>query len=121
MKQLVLILLLCASALANGQSSLPKATAYETQITWVAPVNSPDPVAGYDVFRALSPGTSYQQINSTEVTSLAYTDLTVADGSTYNYIVESVDAEGNTSVPSNTATLAIPANLSAAVIAGNTT
>ncbi len=42
------------------------------------------------------------------MTQTAYTDTTVTDGLTYDYIVESVDAEGITSVPSNTAVVPIP-------------
>jgi fibronectin type 3 domain-containing protein len=42
------------------------------------------------------------------VTTTAYTDTTVESGQTYDYIVESVDASGVTSVASNMAALTIP-------------
>ena len=83
---------------------------YEVNLTWGAPSNSPDPVAGYNVYRTPSGGTSYQQVNTTVLptTPTAYTDTNVQDGQTYDYIVESVDADGNTSVPSNMAAVVIP-------------
>jgi fibronectin type 3 domain-containing protein len=68
-------------------------------------------VAGYNVYRTLSGGTSYQQVNPTELpsTQTSYSDTsTLQDGQTYDYIVESVDAEGNTSAPSNMASVAVP-------------
>lgn len=87
------------------------ATAYQVNLNWDAPTSSPDPVAGYNVYRTLSGGTSYQQVNPTELpsTQTSYSDTsTLQDGQTYDYIVESVDAEGNTSTPSNMASVAIP-------------
>jgi hypothetical protein len=80
----------------------------EVNLTWDAPSNSPDPVAGYNVYRAPSGGTSYQQLNSSVVTQTAFTDLTVASGQTYDYIVESVDVSGVTSAPSNMASATLP-------------
>jgi hypothetical protein len=86
-----------------------QAASYEVDLTWIAPASSPDPVAGYNVYRAPSGSTSYQQINPALVTQTAYNDTSVLqDGQTYDYIVESVDAEGNTSSPSNMASVPIP-------------
>jgi len=83
-------------------------TSYEVNLTWNAPTGSSDAVAGYYVYRSPSSGTSYQQLNSTPITQTTYTDSSVTDGQTYDYMVESVDAAGNTSVPSNVACLPIP-------------
>lgn len=69
---------------------------------------APDPVAGYNVYRAPSGSYSYQQINPSTVTQTSYVDLTVGAGQTYDYIVESVDASGNTSAPSNMASATLP-------------
>ena len=74
-------------------------------LTWDAPTSSADPVAGYYAFRAPGGTSAYAQISATLITALTYTDLTVAPLTTYNYIVESVDAQGVTSAPSNTATV----------------
>jgi fibronectin type 3 domain-containing protein len=77
-------------------------------LNWNAPANSPDPVAGYNVYRAPGASTTYQQLNASSLSQTAYVDDNVQDGQTYNYIVESVDAIGDTSVPSNTASVTIP-------------
>lgn len=84
------------------------ATFYQVNLTWDAPTSSTDPVAGYNVYRTPSGSTTYQQINTSVVTTTAYSDLNVTNGQTYDYIVESVDASGVVSVPSNTAVVPIP-------------
>jgi Abnormal spindle-like microcephaly-assoc'd, ASPM-SPD-2-Hydin len=85
-----------------------ESTAYEVNLSWNAPSSSTDPVAGYNVYRAPSGSTSYQQINTSMLTQTEYTDTSVQDGQTYDYIVESVDDSGATSAPSNMASLTIP-------------
>jgi hypothetical protein len=107
-------LTIVSTSLANptvtiGLSGTGVATvAYQVDLSWVAPTSSPDPVAGYNVYRSPSGGSSYVQLNSTVVTSTAYVDSNVQDGQTYDYIVESVDAAGIASAPSNTAVVPIP-------------
>jgi hypothetical protein len=91
------------SLTGTGQS-----TAYEVNLTWTAPSSPSDPVAGYNVYRAPSGSTSYQQINTAVLTQTEYTDTTVQGGQTFDYIVESVDDSGITSAPSNMASLSIP-------------
>jgi hypothetical protein len=88
----------------TGESS----TAYEVNLTWDAPSSSSDPVAGYNVYRAPSGSTAYQQINPAVVTQTAYTDTSVQAGQTYDYTVESVDASGVTSVASSMASVTTP-------------
>jgi fibronectin type 3 domain-containing protein len=77
-------------------------------LSWDAPTSSPDPVAGYNVYRSPSGASSYQQLNSSVVTQTTYVDTTVQAGQNYDYIVESVDASGVTSVPSNMADVVVP-------------
>lgn len=82
---------------------------YEVDLTWSAPVVSPDPVAGYDIFRASGGSSTYALIGSVDSSELKYTDTNeLQNGETYDYIVESVDASGNESVPSNVASVFIP-------------
>jgi hypothetical protein len=81
---------------------------YAVNLSWNAPASSTDPVAGYNVYRAPSGSTNYTQLNTAAVTQTAYSDTTVLNGQTYDYIVESVDASGVTSSPSNMAAEAIP-------------
>jgi len=91
------------SLTATGESG-----SYGVQLTWDAPNSSPDPVAGYNVFRAPEGSTAYQQVNLAVETQTTYLDTAVLGSASYQYIVESVDAEGNESVPSNTFSLTIP-------------
>jgi centrosomal CEP192-like protein len=84
------------------------AVPYEVNLTWDAPTSSTDPVAGYNVYRAPSGSTNYQQLNSATVTETTYVDTTVLNSETYDYIVESVDGSGVTSSPSNMAAIPVP-------------
>lgn len=84
-------------------------TAYEVDLTWDAPSSSPDPVASYNIYRSPSGSSDYALMGSVTASELAYTDQNnIVDGQTYDYIVESVDAEGNESIPSNMASVMIP-------------
>lgn len=91
------------SLTGTGQS-----IAYDVNLSWNAPVSSTDPVAGYNVFRSPTGTAAYQQLNTSIVTITSYVDGNVQNGTSYEYIVESVDASGGSSVPSNTFTAAIP-------------
>lgn len=84
------------------------AGSYQVDLSWVAPTSSTDPVAGYDVYRAASGSSSYQLLNASLNPQTTYTDTTVQSGTSYSYYVESVDAQGNQSVPSNTYQASIP-------------
>jgi hypothetical protein len=109
MRQFVIFVLILAGV-ASGRPQA-KVSQQAVILTWTAPSSSPDPVAGYDAFRAPSGGTSYQQINSLEIPAAVttYTDAgPLTSGATYNYIVESVDASGVDSGPTNTAVVPIP-------------
>lgn len=94
-------LLLVGAGAAHAQ------TTYKVGLSWDAPASSSDPVVGYQVYRATGAG-AYSLLNATPVTALTYTDSTVADGTTYNYEVVSVDAQGVQSAPSNVYTAVIP-------------
>jgi fibronectin type 3 domain-containing protein len=80
----------------------------EVNLAWNAPSGSTDPVAGYNVYRAPSGSTSYQLLSSVGKSQLTFTDTGVQAGLTYDYIVESVDASGVTSSPSNMASVSLP-------------
>jgi fibronectin type 3 domain-containing protein len=85
------------------------AASYSVSLSWSAPTSSPDPVAGYNIYRSPSGGSSYQLMGSVSSTELIYSDTnSIQNGQTYDYIVESVDASGVDSVASNTATVSIP-------------
>jgi hypothetical protein len=80
---------------------------HEVDLSWDAPTSSPDPVAGYNVYRLTDVG-SAQLLNSSIDTKTAYVDSAVVSGTTYSYIVKSVDKDGVESVPSNQITVTIP-------------
>ena len=101
----VLLLFLGVAIVPSGTAQ----TAYSVNLTWSAPSSPSDPVVGYDVFRSSNGGSTYQVL-STSVSTPAYTDGTVQSGASYIYYVESVDAQGRTSVPSNMWNVAIPAS-----------
>jgi YbbR domain-containing protein len=96
------------STVTIGLSGTGESTLYQVSLTWSAPTNSTDPVAGYNIYRATGSSSSYQLMNSSPETSTGYTDTSVLNGTTYNYYVESVDAQGNQSSPSNTYGASIP-------------
>ena len=83
-------------------------TSHQVDLSWIAPDASSDPIAGYNVYRAPSGTTSYQRLNSSIETQNAYTDSSVAGGSSYVYIVKSVDNSGIESGPSNTTSVIVP-------------
>jgi hypothetical protein len=98
------------SGITNGIS--PSFTAgtplHQVDLSWNAPSSSPDPVAGYNVYRSSDGGNTYQLVNSAVDTATAYEDTIVLSGQAYNYYVTSVDASGVESVPSNTIGVTIP-------------
>jgi hypothetical protein len=81
---------------------------HEVDLSWDAPGSSTDPVAGYEVYRSSDGGSTYQLVNSSVDTGTTYADTTVQQGLSYDYIVESVDASGVESAPSNMISVTIP-------------
>lgn len=93
----------------TGNGVAPTTTvAHEVDLTWSAPTSSPDPVAGYNVYRAPSGTGSYQLLNSGVTAQTQYADLAVQSGASYDYVVKSVDATGVESPASNVTTATIP-------------
>jgi hypothetical protein len=81
---------------------------YEIDLTWQAPALSADPPVGYKIFRSVNGSTTYTLLNAALDLVTTYPDTTVQNGDTYSYYVQSVDAEGNLSAPSNLYTVTIP-------------
>ena len=84
------------------------AVPHQIDLNWYAPTDSPDPVAGYNIYRSLNGGASYTKLNAAAETLLSYEDDAVQSGSTYTYVVKSVDASGVESPASNQISLAVP-------------
>ena len=89
-------------------SGTGQAAAYQVELSWDAPGQSTDPVAGYAVYRAASGSSTYQLVGAPQGTGTSYTDTSVANATSYVYYVVSVDAQGNQSSPSNTYPVTIP-------------
>lgn len=83
------------------------AASHSVDLSWQAPANSPDPVDGYNVYRATGSG-AFQRLNASTNVPVSYTDSTVQSGTTYRYEVTSVDASGVESPASNVYTATIP-------------
>ncbi len=92
----------------SGTGEKSSGTPGQVNLTWDAPASSPDPVAGYNVYRSPSNTYAFVQLNSSAVTQTSYVDASAQSGQAYDYIVESVDASGVTSAPTNVATVAVP-------------
>jgi fibronectin type 3 domain-containing protein len=90
-------------SLSGTGTALP----HEVDLSWNAPVSSPDPVAGYNIYRATAGG-SFQLINTSVQVQITYVDSTVSSGATYNYVVKSIDSGGIESDPSNQIAVTIP-------------
>ncbi|HUD14317.1 MAG TPA: choice-of-anchor D domain-containing protein [Terracidiphilus sp.] len=84
------------------------AVSYAVDLSWDAPVDSTDPVAGYNIYRSPGGSSTYQLLNSSVEALTAYVDSTVQNGTSYDYIVESVDSSGVESVPTSPVALTIP-------------
>jgi len=80
---------------------------HQVQLTWSAPTSS-DSIAGYNIYRTLSGGSTYQLLNTTVDAQTTYMDSIAVSSVTYNYVVKSVDASGNLSAASNVIAVAIP-------------
>jgi hypothetical protein len=81
-------------------------TAHQVNLSWTAPSNTPDPVKGYNIYRSAGSG-AMTLMNASIDTATSYVDSTVASGTSYNYVVKSVDSGGVESVGSNQIEVAV--------------
>jgi hypothetical protein len=81
---------------------------HEIHLRWNAPGSSADPIAGYNIYRSSDGGRTFSRLNSSPDVRPDYNDRTVANGSTYIYMVKSVDKSGRESGPSNQIRLTVP-------------
>jgi hypothetical protein len=96
------------STVAINLSGTGIASSYVVSLSWDPPIDSPEPVAGYNVYRSLAGSSSYQLLNSSVDTSTTYVDRTVQDGLSYDYTIESVGQSGVQSLPTNPVPVTIP-------------
>ena len=81
---------------------------HHVNLSWNAPVNSPVPVSGYNIYRAIGSSGSYQLLTSLVASQKTYIDVAVVGSTTYTYYVTSIDSAGVESVPSNPVKVIIP-------------
>jgi hypothetical protein len=104
-------LVIASNSVTNPTITIPLAgngVAQAVQLSWNQPVASSDPIAGYKVYRSVNGTAQYQLLSPSLAAQTAFTDSSVQLGQTYDYYVTSVDTAGAESLPSNTATVAIP-------------
>jgi hypothetical protein len=92
-----------AISLACGTVQPPPAQ-HTVGLTWTASTSSG--VTAYNIYRSTSSGAGYNKIGST-TNVLSYSDVNVANGATYYYVVTAVSSGGE-SVFSNQAAATIP-------------
>jgi hypothetical protein len=95
------------SLTGTGEAAASSAS-YQVNLSWTAPTSSSDPVSGYNIYRATGTSSTFQKLNSSVSAPVSYTDDSVQGSTSYQYYVTAVDSSGVESVPSNTATVAVP-------------
>lgn len=109
------------SLAAQALTTLPVgAEGYRVDLSWDAPISSLDPVANYSVLRANEGSTDFAEVDYVSVSQTTAVDTTMPPGATYEYEVESADAEGNLSAPSNVVSIPVPMVLEPGVLTGST-
>lgn len=81
------------------------AVSYSTELSWTASTSS---VAGYNIYRGTTSGGPYTKLTASVDSNTTYADDSVQAGSTYYYVVTSVNSSGAESAYSNQVSAAIP-------------
>jgi Legume lectin domain/Abnormal spindle-like microcephaly-assoc'd, ASPM-SPD-2-Hydin len=93
----------------TSTSNISTATTSPPQVllSWDA---SSSPVVGYRVYRGTVSGGLYAVQTASAIAALDFTDTSVAAGTTYYYVVSSIDASGVESAYSNQAIATVPSS-----------
>jgi P pilus assembly chaperone PapD len=92
-----------ATITVGGDGIAP--TTHSVELSWTASGSAG--IVGYNVYRAIGTG-GYGKLDSSLVTGLKYTDVTVTAGTTYKYVVTAVDSLGLESVYSSAISATVP-------------
>ena len=57
-------------------------------------------MAGYNLYRSVTPGGAYSKVNTTLITGTSYMDDDLDSGMVFYYVVRAVDTDGDESVSS---------------------
>jgi hypothetical protein len=93
------------TAQMTATSAATTTPAAQAKLSWNA---STSPVTGYKVYRGTVSGGPYSTVTSSPISALTYADTNVVAGTTYYYVVTSVNSSGVESVYSNEAIAAVP-------------
>jgi hypothetical protein len=89
------------------------ATATGVRLTWQEAVDCDgDPVSGYNVYRRPATGGDYTRLNPSLLVETQYEDNSAQGGTAYDYVVTSVDSDGDESVLAGGLTGVSPARAS---------
>lgn len=89
----------------NGATQGQGGGGHSVALTWNPSTST---VVGYNIYRGTQPGGPYTRINSSLDTTEAYTDDTVASGTTYYYVATAVDNNNVESTFSSQAMAQVP-------------
>lgn len=95
-----------ASITGTNFTASATSSSHSVDLSWTASTTTT--VSGYKVYRSSLSGGPYTSLDTNPVTSTIFTDLNVAAGSTYYYVVTAVDSAGTESSYSNQATAVVP-------------
>ena len=105
---LVVVLVLVVCGLVALLVFHPKTRSHTVKLSWHAPESAKDPSKlRYNIYRKPVTGRDYVRI-ATNVEGLSYVDSLVNHGTTYIYIVRSVDEHERESKNSTSATAIVP-------------
>jgi fibronectin type 3 domain-containing protein len=94
------------SSTRNYTVTIQPAAVHTVTLTWN---ESDTSVVGYNMYRGTTSGGTYTKVNTGGlIAAMLYTDSTVANGTTYYYVVTAVDNTGAESAYSNQAQATIP-------------
>jgi hypothetical protein len=110
MKRILALAVFAFAALAHGQtlSAPPQASSESVVLTWTAPATCT--VAApctFALWRTVNGAAQWTQVLTTAAQATTATDTSVASGTGYQYVVETV-ISGINSGPSNVVTVAVP-------------
>ncbi|WP_109484767.1 fibronectin type III domain-containing protein [Occallatibacter savannae] len=94
-------------AVSLQASGIQSPIQHRVQLSWLAPTNSGQAIVGYNIYRAIANVSGFAALVTADPQT-SYTDTAVQSGSTYDYVVKSVDANGVESGPSNPTEVTIP-------------
>jgi hypothetical protein len=94
-----------ASQALSGAGSAAAAVDHTVALSWT---DSTTDITGYNVYRGLSSGGPYARVNAAVDTDNGYSDASVNGGTTYFYVVTSVNDAGAESGYSSEVTAVVP-------------